>query len=284
MNDNNPDLTQQTNNPDNQQFPPNPITIQAAAVFSAGWLPAVFNGPTTTESPPEDLLAVSLSTLLWRELESGRLELTRRAVVRHPILSAEFYELDLLLAQPASGARGVIEVSAWQHHGAKEERYVHDLRRVRELERIGLRVLTYSAREVARNPWAVALEAHTHIQTVWSFEPYKVPAAVLDAARRSAVELDASPFQVEANGDSAAANAISWTEVREAIGRLPSLAAPRDAREARIRSRWQRAYEPWTKAELTWLRQAQTDRLGMAHMVELFQRPPGALRRRIERL
>jgi very-short-patch-repair endonuclease len=262
--------------------PSNSLHTQAARILSSGWLPTLLPGPAETESPPEDALWLALHTLLWGEVESGRLEMARHHVIRAPAIATELYEADVYLHQPSSAAHGVIEVSAWQHHAATPEQYERDLRRTRELQRSGYEVLTYSAREVARSPWTVALDIVTHVGETWhDCDPIVIPPAVLALARSCAAETAGMPALHAA---APASGSLSWHVVGETIARLASQGAPRDVHEMRVRARWSRAYEPWTDLETQWLRQAREERLSMWKLVEVFRRSPGAIRRALERL
>jgi very-short-patch-repair endonuclease len=267
---------------DNRTTPLNDLHTQAARILSSGWLPTLLPGPADTESPPEDALWLALTTLLWGEVEAGRLEMERHHVIRAPAITTEFYEADVYIHQPGSASHGVIEVSAWQHHAATAEQFEGDLRRTRELQRSGYDVLTYSAREVARSPWSVALDAVRHMAGAWfDFHPIVLPDPVLALARACAAETASA---TSLPSPAAEPGAVSWHEVQETIASLPSQAAPRDAHEMRVRARWSRAYEPWTDLETQWLRRAREERLSMWRLVEVFRRSPGAIRRALERL
>ena len=149
------------------------------AVFSEVWLPGWGGRQMHHESPAEDILAIALDTLLWREIQRGRLLITRQAPI-------DRYRVDFLLSDPRSGAHGAIEVDGRRYHRRSARQFEEELRRERLIQQaLRCPLIRYSAREVLRAPWTTAVDIVGLLGRTWNdFDPVILPARLLEPGAR----------------------------------------------------------------------------------------------------
>jgi hypothetical protein len=262
-----------------------PVIHEAACLIATGWSAVWALRQSRDESPPESIYAIALTTLLWDEIQSERVEVAYQYVIHTGTGSSECRVADIQIHQRSTAVRGLVEISSYRHHAATEAAWTADVRRLRELQAAGYDVLTYTSREVAANPWRVAVDTIAHITRAWrGFEAIIIPPGVRQMAEACAAAMS-PPLPIDLRSASADGGtaAVDWAAAGRLIASLPSV-PPRDAREARTRRRYPRAYEVWTDTELKLLRRAHADGLAMWRLVEVFGRTPGAIRRGLQRL
>lgn len=267
---------------------------QAAHLFSSVWLPRLLADFATADSPPEELLALVFEVLLWEELRDGRMKLIKQETVSGEGVSSRYYKPDFVLHQHAN-AKVIVECDGWQFHRASSEQFAYELKRERELQRLGYRLYRFAASDVLADPWASGFEVIGVINDVWpEFAPIRLPQEVyslIHVARRSeeqrmGTEPKRSDPDVSIPRNGTEEERLSLKEVAERIRLLPlkKETLPPNVDPA-IRQSYARAYEPWSEQEDRWLdRYAKVPEISMHELCETFRRNPGSIKSRLKKL
>lgn len=263
---------------------------QAGRLVTDTWLPRLLLRDSRADSPPEDYLSLALRCLLFEELVSGRILVERHAVELDPRRDWAAYELDIMIHQPATGARAIVEVDSYVFHRRTRHEHHYELRRHRALHHQGVPLLCFAGAEARWHPWRCALEVLAFLTGTWrEFAPIHIPHDVLRLARTLAgapLPEDAAPgaAQPSPTGNSAENQDAEIAEIRRRVRALPVENPPRTSGQRRFRARFPRGDERWWPEEDQWLlhigpRMTEREALG-----SLFGRHPTVVARRLAQL
>lgn len=269
---------------DNPPEPSYPDTFLKQLAYAH--MSAAAGDPLTSDSPPETMLAAALHFLLADEIEQGRIQIIRRERITLPTRPALGAEVDLLLHQSATGARGGIEILSRTWHRRTPEEFAEEIRRERLLRR-SLPTEFYSAREVQRNPWSVALDVVALLGTVWTdFHPVVLPRSV-----RSLVTSWTGQIPPPEPSDHAPvpqqpplAPLSTLEHVRQVVRALPPAEPSSDPMTRAMRRDYPRAFMPWAPEEHRALENAYRVWIDVDDIAAALQRSPRAVWKRLNRL
>ncbi len=275
------------------------VLSKAARLFSRVWLPRLLADFATAQSRQEELLALVFEVLLWEELRDGRMKIDRRKTISGEGVSARYYKPDFVLYQ-RDDAKLIIECDGWMYHRASPEQFAYELKRERELQRLGYRLYRFAASDVIADPWAAALEVIEVMNEVWpEFSPILLPPEVYSLVRmerqpeqqRLGAEAKQAGPEVTTARNGLEDEEVSHEEVslEEVAHRIRGLPLKRETLPSNIdsalRRSYARAYEPWSEQEDFWLaHHAKVPGISVDVLCEAFQRHPGSIKSRLKRL
>lgn len=291
------------------------VQRQATQLFYEAWLPRLLDELTRGESPPEELLALVLQMLLWDETRAGRTEVidqqevfpetgrtrgTRDGGGRAP----KRYRLDFVLTQ-GPHAKVAIECDGYNFHRRTRREFAEELRREREVQKLGYRLYRFAADDLFDDPWAAGLEIVRNMGTVWpEFEPVELPEEVLailgasepGASGATPPRQERTPEADPEKDASDDAAGLTAGEIARMVRRLPLTNAPSNPRREEIRREHRRAWEPWTEQEDAWLRElvassgetatpdGSSPPSALPTLASVFERRPSAIHSRLVKL
>lgn len=263
-------------NPNHQQR-----LIREGADLTARWLTSAVREEAQEESPAADDLVYCVRLLLHEEVRSGRIVLRRDQQIRHGSYSGAWYEVDLVVQETKSGARGGIDVDGYSKHDRDRVEFAASRRRVREIRHTGLLLEVVAADEVRENPWQIALEVVDMIGTLWGSMtavvlPPEIRAKAEEYARACAARLDHAAMKTPAP-----AGLPTLEEIRTELAALP---VPVDAEFSDVRRRHPRCGAPYTARELDYLQRLSAARVPMHALEQAMLRPASALKRQLRRM
>ncbi len=189
----------------------------------------------------------------------------------------------------------IIECDGYIFHRASLEQFAYELKRERELQKLGYRFYRFAASDVVADPWAAAFEVIEVMNEVWpEFSPIRLPPEVssfVQVPRQSEQQrMGAEPQRLRPEADTVKHDLeneeVSLEEVAERIRRLPlkKETLPLNV-DAALRRSYARAYEPWSEQEDLWLaRQARVPGTDVDVLCKAFQRNPGSIKSRLRKL
>ena len=283
------------------------VCDEAISVFSKIWLPKLIDELATGDSPPEELLAVVLEIILWDEIRSGRIGITKQGHISGEKVSAKYYKPDFIVNQRQSEAKMILECDGFSYHDRDTEQFTKERKRNRELQRMGFFIYPISASEIFSNPWAAGLEVLDCIndkETNHKFMPIDIPEELILFAqgfektnggnmRKGTDRRDSSErrnaeerrlIETKPEPDAPKCNEITFENLQIKISELPILRENLDEKIQDLRKVHARAYEPWSEKEEVWLGQQFKNSQSISDLSILFKRQPGAVSGRLRKL
>jgi hypothetical protein len=250
-----------------------------------GYLLGITQMRIASDSPPESTLAAALRFLLSNEVDQGRIEILQRERLVLPTQPAIDLEVDLLLRQESTGARGVVETVGWEWHRRSRDEFYLEIRRERLLRR-HLPAEYFSAREVLENPWGIALEIVGLLGTTWpAFERVFIPPTITRIANSFAGLAGGVRMMHAGDPATPVSPPLSVLDrIRETVQSLPKVDPPSDPGLQAIRRDYPRAYETWHPAEVELLVQAFRTWIDIDDIAAALQRSPGAVWKQLRRM